>query len=143
MPMKMVPAPHTRFCIAKARENTSRPQPMSTPMTGINRPNVARTPRASRTTKAATARVRRYGVGVLSVIWRATKVGRDGKEKMPRDGEEKDANSNPLPCRWGVRAGATMQEKPGEANDIDGGKNDRGGQSQKARMQAGGPDRGD
>lgn len=32
-----------------------------------------------------------------------------------------------------------MQENPGEANDIDGGKNDRGGQSQKARMQAGGP----
>ncbi|MNT09537.1 hypothetical protein D3C72_1443240 [compost metagenome] len=62
--MKMHATPHTRFCRAKAIENTSRPQPCARPIGCMKRPNVARTPMASSTTKVPRMMVR---VEIVSV----------------------------------------------------------------------------
>ena len=62
--MKIQAPPQTRFCSAKAIENTSRPQPWASPMGCMNSPNVARTPMASSTTSVPRIRVR---MEILSV----------------------------------------------------------------------------
>jgi len=52
-PIRMAETPHTRFWMAKASENTSRPQPWTSPMGCMNRPKVARTPIANSSTSDA------------------------------------------------------------------------------------------
>src|SRR4051794_13037712 len=47
MPTNGCDAPHSRFCNAKANENTSRFQPRSWLIGGRNNPNVCRTPIAN------------------------------------------------------------------------------------------------
>ena len=56
--MPIQATPQTRFWIANAIENTSRPQPCCRPIGCMNRPNVARTPMANSTTSVPSTTVR-------------------------------------------------------------------------------------
>jgi hypothetical protein len=61
------PAPHSRFCTAMAKANTSRPVPSSTLIGVRNRPKLARSPNTRRITIAPAASttigVRQTGLG--------------------------------------------------------------------------------